>query len=191
MLNARITESPCYGLLHYFSLLCISLAKIMKRFLGISLLIASVGLLVFLYFRFRVAPDSAPYDMVLEDISGKNVVLPVGEIPVVLSLMQSWCGPCMAELNQWSDTLAQYPSLPFRVLAITDESPEIALKLSWRCQNNPGITLLRSRTPFREIDIHAFPTNYIFNEQGIVLHKQVGPLDLSDKEIRKILRLQK
>jgi hypothetical protein len=162
----------------------------MKRWSGFVLLLLAVSLLVFLYFKYRVAPDSAPFSMVLEDISGNNVVLPVGGKPVVLSLMQSWCGPCISEMNQWADTILSYPVAPFHVVAVTDELPEITMKLSWRWQEVGAINLLRSRTPFSDIGIMAFPTNYIFNHQGLVMYKQVGPLDLADPEIRNMLHLR-
>jgi thiol-disulfide isomerase/thioredoxin len=137
-----------------------------------------------------VAPDAAPYEVVLEDLSGNNVELPIGEgKPVVLSMMQSWCGPCLAELHQWADSLIMKSDPPFRVVAVTDEAPEIALKLSWRWQEVQAITLLRSRTSFKEVGIMAFPTNYIFNHRGQVVWKQVGPLNLADRELRNHLRL--
>jgi len=162
----------------------------MKRSLGIVLLLMAFALLVFLFLRYKLVPDSAPYDMVLEDIQGNNIELPLSDKPVVLSLMQSWCGPCMAELNQWSDSLAAIENPPFRVIAVTDESPEIALRLSWLCKA-PHSLLLRSRTSFSEIGVRTFPTNYIFNPQGIIIHKQLGALDLADPEIRNLLRLNR
>lgn len=153
------------------------------------MMLAALALLVFLFFRFRVAPGSAPFQMVLEDLDGNNVVLPQNNQPLVLSFMKSWCGPCMMELEQWTDTLENYSNPPFQIIAVSDESPEIILRLSWKWQTNSSLKLLRSRTPFSEMGVRTFPTNYIFNHQGIIVHKQVGPLDLGNRELRNILRL--
>lgn len=153
-----------------------------KKYTGYLLLVLAIGIVLFQYFKYRVAPDFEVNDLKLVNIQGQNYPITFKKDKLlVISFFTTWCGSCHQEFKaiQQAKFKNLIPNVEF--IAITDESLE---KLNKYVANfsYDYIDFVHYPQNVGNIGVHAFPTIYIYNSEGKLLYSKVGLVDWNDTE---------
>jgi thiol-disulfide isomerase/thioredoxin len=153
-----------------------------KKYTGYLLLVLAIGIVLFQYFKYRVAPDFEVNDLKLVNIQGQNYPITFKKDKLlVISFFTTWCGSCHQEFKaiQQAKFKNLIPDVEF--IAITDESLE---KLNKYVANfsYDYIDFVHYPQNVGNIGVHAFPTIYIYNSEGKLLYSKVGLVDWNDTE---------
>lgn len=151
-----------------------------KKYSGYLLLALAIGIVVFQYVKYRVAPDFELHELKLETASGKeyNIKLKKDTL-LVVSFFTTWCGTCHQEFKEIQQAKFKklIPNIQF--IAVSDESRD---KLNTYISNfaYEHIDFVHYPSSVAKLGVHAFPTIYIFNSKGILLYSKVGLVDWND-----------
>jgi thiol-disulfide isomerase/thioredoxin len=151
-----------------------------KKYTGYLLLALAIGIVLFQYFKYRVAPDFDVNDLKLMTKDGTAYPIQFKKDKlVVISFFTTWCGSCHQEFKaiQQAKFKSLIPDVEF--IAITDESLE---KLNNYITNYSYdyIDFVHYPQKVGNIGVHAFPTIYIYNSKGKLLYSKVGLVDWND-----------
>lgn len=104
---------------------------------------------------------------------------------ILLEFWGSWCGPCRQENPNLVKTYTTYKSKGFEILGVAaDENKAMWLKaikddgLPW--ENVSDLKGAKNEAGFI-YNINSFPTNYLIDENGIIIAKDLRGKKLSDK----------
>lgn len=97
--------------------------------------------------------------------------------PVAITFWATWCKPCRKELPELAKLQRRYAGAGFAVVAVSGDSPVDAAKI------RPYVK--SARFPFvvvhdvdgevrRRFEVEAFPTTFLVDRAGNVVHRQVG-----------------
>ena len=125
----------------------------------------------------------------LEDMNGNPLTLSKSEDQkLLLHFWGTWCKPCLEELPALVRAEETLEENKFRVILVSEESAEdIASYL-----NKKGIPLESARYigALTELQIHALPATFVFNEHGDKIFNKSGRIAWdSEEEIQQILTL--
>jgi thiol-disulfide isomerase/thioredoxin len=154
---------------------------------GIVIIIALlVG--IYVYQKYRVAPDIKFRNLELTDLFGKPVKLEdyKGK-KLFLNFFATWCGPCRAEiplLDKVADSLA---SENFVFISISDEPITLLTPFTGRVSAQ-HIIMLHSVKKLHELGVFTVPTNYILNDRGEVVFEKTGERSWTAVEISKLVK---
>lgn len=121
----------------------------------------------------------------LVDMSNKTVVLqPVKQAKYTLvDFWFSHCGPCLSEFPKLKNLFSLYNSKGFDIISISvDKQTDIE---SWkRILNEKQLSWtqyldLAGRLTTGELSINLFPSNFLLDEQGRIIRKNIRPDQLS------------
>lgn len=103
---------------------------------------------------------------------------------VFLNIWATWCGPCIQEMPS---ILALQEQLKGKVefLLASDEAHEIISRFTARPAAK-GLTLVRLDNP-EDFGINAIPVTFIFDEQGKLIHSEMGARDWSTEDSGKLV----
>lgn len=151
----------------------------MKKFKNIAFVLLAAGIGVFLYQRYRVAPDVDPLKIEVLDENGQ--VRTLGELhqgTLLINFYAAWCGPCMGEME--SLQAGSENTLDIQFIGLTDDTPERIQQV----KDHFGITypIYKLATTLKENDAYSIPTTYVF-EDGVEIMNYLGPRDWSDEEL--------
>ena len=120
-----------------------------------------------------------------KDASGRLFKLTdyLGKV-VLLTFSGNWCGPCKSMYAHQRELVKKYAGKPFAILSVnTDEKLDSLLnsissgEISWRCWWESGGP--SGDLPVRW-NVHAWPTVYVLDQNGIIRYKVVGALGTAD-----------
>lgn len=166
----------------------------------ISLVIISIAAIS----SMMIAPEGAVGKMVAQVGGPENLVLsspkplpPLNFLDsqtkgkvVVANFWALWCAPCKVEKPLLDRLQADYAKKGLIVLAIADSSTDIETVRQYYAAHN--ITHLKPAKDqggdiFGILRLTGLPTTLIINKNGQEIARAQGPIDWSDKEVRKIL----
>lgn len=178
------------------SLIAVILIIILIAF--ICCLIAACGLGVAVYFlnsptgnlniwtppqTGQVAPDFQ-----LDTIYGENITLQEFRgNAVMVNFWAVWCGPCVDEMSIIQERYQQhYPDLV--VLAIEEDGTSMKVRDFIADSGLSFLVLAGEESVSRRYNIHAYPTSFFIDEQGVIQSMVVGSLTgpILDAELAKI-----
>jgi peroxiredoxin len=108
---------------------------------------------------------------------------------VILDFWRTWCGPCKAEIPHFVELVREYGDRGLAVVGVSDEPAELQEKFADELKINYTLLIQRSDLPAPFDGIDAFPTTFILDKDGRVVHKFVGlrPKKVFEDAIRPLL----
>lgn len=143
------------------------------RWLQGLLVAIGLGILIFQYVKYRVAPGIAFSDLPLKTVAGAPVHLSDYKGKVVfINFWATWCGDCRVEMPSIENAQAELEKDSVVFLLVTDEAQE---KIAAFAENHsyPFHYLLTSKK-LGDLGIHALPTTYIIGRDGSIVYTKVG-----------------
>lgn len=125
----------------------------------------------------EVAPDFQ-----LETLNGEPFQLSdyQGKV-ILLNFWATWCPPCQYEMPHLQNFYEQNKERPFVVVAVNLTSQDQGLLAIEEFVQDFGLTFPVPLDYYGEVGIlysaYAIPTNYIIDQDGVVVHKHPGPVD--------------
>jgi thiol-disulfide isomerase/thioredoxin len=147
--------------------------------------LAIVGVLIagYAYYYYRIPPKLDVSNYQLYFLNQEKVDPKIWDEKVVLySFYQSWCGPCIKEIKDFEELSKTYKN-KLTIICISDEDTERQLAVANRF-NQGELVFLQTKTPFKEIGIHTFPTNYIVNRKKQIIYQKTNPDEWLGEEMR-------
>jgi cytochrome c biogenesis protein CcmG, thiol:disulfide interchange protein DsbE len=164
-----------------------NVSYLIRRYGGIVMMSAGILLMIVLFIKYRVAPESPLDKIELRLPDGQNYSIPENSgRPFMVSFFASWCGDCMKEFSLLQDSVGSPFFKGFDQYAISDENAEKIMLSKLRFPDSE-IVFLQSNKPFSELGINAYPTNYVFDKNGKLVFSKVGALDFEKEYLRKVL----
>lgn len=158
----------------------LSNVKINRKF-WINFAFFGVGgfLLLYLYTKYRVAPDLPFANLALKTPEGQVVNLSEYKGKVIfLNFWETWCGPCVQEMPTIEK--ARQLTDSSQVVFITIGEEEAGKIAGFRDNHDYHFNYLISQKPFAELGINTYPTTYILNKEGEVVLTKIGGADWAD-----------
>ena len=148
---------------------------------GVSLLLAAVVFHVVGMLRAPDLPEQAP-DFTLGVLDGGTVTLSdlQGEA-VVLNFWAPWCGPCRAEVPQFSRFAASNPEV--RVLGIATDGAPAELRAAKKKLGMDYPVLIADRETVAAYGVSTLPTTVVVGPTGRVVGAHTGILTLPQLEL--------
>jgi peroxiredoxin len=122
--------------------------------------------------------NTAP-DLALEDLRGEMVRLSdYGGQPVMINFWAVWCGYCRIELPEMQSMYETYQDRGFTILAVDvkEDASDVADFVQELGLTFP-ILLDTQGEGTRSYRVRGLPTSYFVNQDGVIIGKQVGPVD--------------
>jgi len=134
----------------------------------------------------RQAPD-----ITLNDLEGQPVHLASldGTVQLV-DFWATWCAPCREEMPMLKELNAMYKDQGLRILAISDEDPEVVKKFVG-AHDIPFITLVEDGDAAAKFGVLSLPTAFLIDRDGKIAETFYGPKPRPELEgrIRELLEL--
>jgi thiol-disulfide isomerase/thioredoxin len=98
---------------------------------------------------------------------------------LVISHWATWCGPCNAELPALANLYNQVKGHGVEVLCLTSENPDVVRR--WLEKHPIDLPIYTfTGLPPDDLKLRAWPTAYIVNKQGYVIHREEGAAQWDD-----------
>lgn len=118
-------------------------------------------------------------DLALENLSGETIRLSdlFGQ-PVMINFWAVWCGFCRIELPEMQSVYEAYQDQGFTILAVDvqEEASDVADFVQKLGLTFP-ILLDAQGEITRSFRVRGLPTSYFVDQNGVIIGKQVGPVD--------------
>jgi peroxiredoxin len=99
----------------------------------------------------------------LQDYSGK---------PMVLHFWATWCQVCQYEMPEINQLAQTYPTLN---IAADSGNDEEVIEFAQKHQMDLNLVVNdRSQTLKQQFQVMAYPTTFVIDSNGIIIHKKVG-----------------
>ncbi|RAW11546.1 TlpA family protein disulfide reductase [Paenibacillus taichungensis] len=111
---------------------------------------------------------------------------------VIVNMWATWCPPCRAEMPDMQKFYDKYADENTTVIAINMTTSEKSVDRISVFLDEFGITfpiLLDKQNKIAEIyQVHALPTSYIIDSQGVIQQKVTGPMnyEMMEKLVKEI-----
>ena len=142
-------------------------------------------LLTLLIWNLQVCGQMIPENVTLKQLDGKKITFKdaVQQGPVIISFWATWCKPCVKEMPDFQQ-LSQRSDIALVGLAYEDISDAELVAF---------LAKLKVTYPVSKVDVYAplpapletpkgLPTTLVFDRQGVLLKKFLGPITRSDVE---------
>ena len=131
--------------------------------------------------------EVASYDLLLEDMSGKQKELRDFENEVVfMNYWATWCPPCIAEMPDINNLYHEMKDSVSFVMISLDENEDKARDFIDRKKFDFPVYFLRSSVP-NTYDIHSIPTTYVLSREGTIKYEVHGMSKYNTKKFRMTL----
>lgn len=147
---------------------------------NIFFLVLIVGMILFYWIRYRVAPSIEFAETRVQDRNG--VELNLGEQlkkPTVVHFYAHWCGPCLKEIRVLNTRIAQLENNGIDVVFLTDDSPE---KIASMAASLPNSVRFYKVNKLTDLGIHTIPTTFFIDAQGETKKKIVDVCNWENDE---------
>ena len=111
-----------------------------------------------------------------------------GEV-LLISHWATWCGPCNAELPALAALYNEVKGHGVEVLCLTNEKPDIVK--SWLEKHPIDVPIYTyDGLPPEDLKFRSWPTAYIVNRKGYVIHREEGAAQWDDAGVvQKLLNM--
>lgn len=153
-----------------------------KKTTGYFLLALAIGIVIFQYVKYRVAPHFELNELQLQTADQKNYSIQTKENKLtVVIFFTTWCGSCHRDFADIQKAKYNKRLNNVEFVAITDEPFEKLTNYiyNYRYEHIDFVHLAESMS---SIGVHAYPTIYIFNSKGKMLFSKVGLVNWNDAE---------
>jgi peroxiredoxin len=158
----------------------------MKKLVPLILIIAGLALAVYLYTLYRIPPKiDAPNITFITDNGQQNLSTFKGQNTIVV-FYASWCGTCLSEMKPLALAGESLRSDNFRIVGLTDDTPELIEKVRERFEVPFELYPLTGK--LKNHGVYTLPTTYVLNEEGQIVFQKVDAIDWSDQEFLDELR---
>lgn len=153
----------------------------------ITLFVIACGVALFLYQKYRVAPDLTLIELEIYNLDGARVDMNQYKGKAIfVTYWATWCGECLQEMPSIETAYHQVDTNSVVFLMVSDDSPEkIASYLS---KHNYPMQFVRLDKRLQEIGINTIPTTYLFDKNGNEIFNHVGSLDWSDPGLVQMIQ---
>lgn len=108
-----------------------------------------------------------------DDINGRSHSLAAAKGHVViLHFWATWCPVCRKSIPTVISVHKRYASQGLRLLAVSDEEPKVLRRFAE--QHDLPYPVISSNELTNRYGIHAVPTTFVIDQQGIIRHYQSG-----------------
>ena len=122
-----------------------------------------------------VGKEAPPFELV--DLDGTPVQLDdLRGSPVVLNFWSTWCGPCKYEHPMLLQAARANPDVRFFGVIYQDEPAKIRAYLRREGASYPHLEDPAGRVAI-DYGVTGVPESFFIDRNGVVVHKQNGPLD--------------
>ncbi|MFT5184154.1 MAG: peroxiredoxin [Flavobacteriales bacterium] len=157
-----------------------------RRTLNILLLVVAIVVAVFMYKRYRIAPNITERSVVFQTPSGLDSLDSFLDKNVMVVFYAGWCGTCHKEIPE---IVAQYKLLKehnIEVIGLTDDTPQIVEKFTTAF--DVPFPMHKLEGSMHDIDIYTLPTLFVMNTKGEIVFEHVEYMDWKNpEEVNKVL----
>ena len=158
-----------------------------KLITGIAIALA-ILIGVFLYHKYRVAPDIKFESLTLTYLSGQPVNLQSFKgKKLFLNFYATWCRPCVGEFPSHDKAAETLGPDNFLFISISDAPLTLLNRFSSRL-NPSHIILLHSEKKLHDLGVFTVPTNYLLNDKGEVVLEKIGEQEWDLPEVTAQLK---
>lgn len=127
-----------------------------------------------------------PFNYQVVTLGGSHEAIPIGSGDITfLSYWATWCPPCIAELPSIEKLYVDYGDKVNFVLVSQEDPIIIQQFLKKKSLSIPAVT---STMPTPEtLYTSSIPTNYIIDQSGHILVKELGASDWNSDDVRQLL----
>lgn len=139
-----------------------------------------------------VERGSAPA-LTAKDIDKKPFALDVAwtQGPVVVTFWATWCKPCRKELPELQKLVERYGDRGLQVVAVSGDGPVDQAKVRPYIRSS-GFDFVVIPDPDgawrRRFQVEVFPTSFVIDADGTIVHRQVGYRRGDEKQLEAVLK---
>lgn len=127
-----------------------------------------------------------PFDYSLVNLKDVRVVNRIGDgKPVFLSFWATWCPPCVAELPSIESLYRDYGD-HIDFILITNEKTDVVKAFLEKTEMNIPVFFPLAEVP-KVLQSSSLPTNYLIDQEGNILIKEIGAANWNSKKVRDLL----
>jgi thiol-disulfide isomerase/thioredoxin len=141
--------------------------------------LALIGVLAGLYFRYKVPPQIDLSTLPMETLNGETVKITMNEREkLCLKFFASWCIDCRRELPALVSDTANFKKEKIRLILVSDEP--IDQLVFFKQRDSIPFEMLHLKSSFKSVGIHTLPTTYWYDESGLLFRKKTGKSSIID-----------
>jgi thiol-disulfide isomerase/thioredoxin len=144
-------------------------------------------LLIYMYSKYRIAPDIKFSELELKSKSGQSIHISDYKGKVVfINFWQTWCGPCRQEMSSIESAKESLDSSKIVFFTVTDED-ENKIE-SFTDGKNFQFDFLKCTKTLKELGVNTYPTTYILDPDGKIVFTKIGGVVWNDPQNLNLMK---